>query len=168
MGAVQRSQLNRATLYLGIVADPAGRRDALVDLGALILAQATKNLEGDSIIPPFCSNHPPIAGGRRCRSATPRQHSKEPVENRTGDAPQPRYAAAFIAGGDMITCSRPECQTAAGCKCGRSWDYPVRLPMRKTLSEYTDAELRNELQRRATLARTDQSFAVCISAPSVA
>jgi hypothetical protein len=53
----------------------------------------------------------------------------------------------------MITCSRPECQTAAGCKCGQSWDYPVRLPMRKALSEYTDAELRNELHRWATLAR---------------
>jgi hypothetical protein len=56
----------------------------------------------------------------------------------------------------MIMCSRPECQTSAACKCGQSWHYPVRLPMRKTLSEYTDAELRNELQRRATQALGDQ------------
>jgi hypothetical protein len=60
----------------------------------------------------------------------------------------------------MITCFRPECQTVAGGKCGRSLDYPVRLPMRKSLSEYTDAELRNELQRRATLVRGDQSVGV--------
>jgi hypothetical protein len=52
----------------------------------------------------------------------------------------------------MITCSRPECQTSAGCKCNQSWVYPVRLPMRKALSEYTDAELRNELHQRAMQA----------------
>jgi hypothetical protein len=56
----------------------------------------------------------------------------------------------------MTTCFRPECQTTAGCKCGRSWDYPVRLPMRKTLSEYTDAELQNELSRRATPVQGDR------------
>jgi len=50
----------------------------------------------------------------------------------------------------MITCSRPECQTAAGCKCGRLWDYPVRLSMRTVLAEYTDAELWTELRRRST------------------
>jgi hypothetical protein len=51
----------------------------------------------------------------------------------------------------MVTCSRPECQTPAGCKCGLSWDYPVRLPMRKALSDYSDVELLNELTRRAML-----------------
>jgi hypothetical protein len=53
----------------------------------------------------------------------------------------------------MITCFQPQCQTTAGCKCGRSWDYPVRLPMRKSISEYTDVELQNELHRRALLAQ---------------
>ena len=38
----------------------------------------------------------------------------------------------------MIICTRPECQTAAGCKCGRLWDYPVRLSMRTALTEYSD------------------------------
>jgi hypothetical protein len=56
----------------------------------------------------------------------------------------------------MITCSRPECQTAAGCKCGRQWDYPVRFSMRTALTEYTDAELRNDLHRRATQVQEDQ------------
>jgi hypothetical protein len=65
----------------------------------------------------------------------------------------------------MITCSSPECQTAAGCKCGRLWDYPVRLPMRKALWEYTDAELLNELHQRATLARGDQSVGVTAPRP---
>jgi hypothetical protein len=60
----------------------------------------------------------------------------------------------------MIMCSRPECQTSAGCKCGQSWHYPVRLPMRKTLSDYTDAELRNELMRRAMQALGDQSVGI--------
>ena len=63
----------------------------------------------------------------------------------------------------MIMCSRPECQASADCKCGRSWHYPVRLPMRKTLSDYTDAELRNELQRRAISG--DQSVGVMPNGP---
>jgi hypothetical protein len=61
----------------------------------------------------------------------------------------------------MITCSSPECQTAAGCKCGRLWDYPVRLSiMRKALTEYTDTELWSELYRRGTRPQEDQSVGV--------
>jgi len=62
----------------------------------------------------------------------------------------------------MIACSRPECQTAAGCKCGRQWDYPVRLSMRTALTEYSDMELWNELYRRGTLPQEDQSVGVTV------
>jgi hypothetical protein len=38
----------------------------------LMFAQATKNFEGDSIIPSLGSNPMPTIVGRRCCSATPR------------------------------------------------------------------------------------------------
>ena len=60
----------------------------------------------------------------------------------------------------MITCTRPECQTASGCKCGRLWDYPVRLSMRTALSEYSDTELWSELYRRGTRPQEGQSVGV--------
>jgi hypothetical protein len=54
------------------------------------------------------------------------------------------------------------CQTAAGCKCGRQWDYPVRLSMRTALTEYTDTELWSELYRRGTPPRGDQGVNVTV------
>jgi hypothetical protein len=57
----------------------------------------------------------------------------------------------------MIACFQAECQTPAGCKCGRSWNYPVRLPLRKSLSEYSDDELRSEMQRRALQASNESA-----------
>ena len=62
----------------------------------------------------------------------------------------------------MITCLRPECQTAAGCKCGRLWDYPVRLSMRTALREYSDTELWSELYRRGTRPQEAQSAGVTV------
>jgi hypothetical protein len=65
----------------------------------------------------------------------------------------------------MITCSSPECQTATGCKCGRQWDYPVRLSMRTSLTEYTDTELWSELYRRGTRPQDDRSVSITAHGP---
>lgn len=71
----------------------------------------------------------------------------------------------------MVVCSRPECQTTAGCQCNKpNGLHPLayglsnlplpQLPVRTPLSEYSDAEIRHEFYMRAQRWLGDQRIGV--------
>lgn len=68
----------------------------------------------------------------------------------------------------MIICSRPECSSTAGCKCGNGWpwQYP-QMPAyttggvgRASLSDFSDEEIAREYHSRALRKLGDQSVSV--------
>lgn len=56
----------------------------------------------------------------------------------------------------MLLCTLPECQTTAGCRCGRGFAAP------KSLADYSDAEIAQEYHRRALRQLGDQTKTVSV------
>ena len=59
----------------------------------------------------------------------------------------------------MIICSKPECQTTAGCKCKS--DVPK---FGKSLSDYTDDEIAREYHARALARLGDPRISITLAA----